>query len=76
MKDILDYPVGTFGSNIKKEFLNLHEERCNKVTESFGGQDAFFKFIMENDPTWVAEYKRRFEEINGVQFPNNIRFEL
>lgn len=77
MKDILDYPIDTKGSDLPQEILALHVSRCEKTVAAFGGQDEFFEFI-NTKPCggWVLDYKAKFEEVNGVKFPNNIRFEL
>lgn len=77
MKDILDYPMDTKGSNLPADIMELHDERGNKTVEAFGGHDAFLKYVgSKPDGSWVSDYKAKFEEVNGVKFPNNIRFEL
>lgn len=45
MKDILDYPIGTKGSDLPREILALHESRGKKTVNAFGGQDEFFEFV-------------------------------
>lgn len=77
MKDILDYPIGTKGSDLPQEILALHEGRGKKTVNAFGGQDEFFEFV-NTKPCggWVLDFKAKYEEVNGVKFPSNIRFEL
>ena len=77
MKDILDYPIGTKGSDLPQEILALHENRGKKTVNAFGGQDEFFEFV-NTKPCggWVLDFKANYEEVNGVKFPSNIRFEL
>lgn len=77
MKDILDYPIGTKGSDLPREILALHESRGKKTVNAFGGQDEFFEFV-NTKPCggWVLDFKTKYEEVNGVKFPSNIRFEL
>lgn len=77
MKDILDYPIDTKGSDLPQEILALHESRGKKTVNAFGGQDEFFEFV-NTKPCggWVLDFKAKYEEVNGVKFPSNIRFEL
>lgn len=77
MKDILDYPNDTPGSAVDIGLLKLHESRGMLVFESFGGVSGFIAHCVEygNDKA-TAVFKQRFEEINGIKWPNNIQFDL
>lgn len=77
MKDILDYPEGTKGSDLPEDVMALHQVRGTKTVDAFGGHNAFMEYIgSKSGDEWCADYKAKFEEVNGVKFPNNIKFEL
>ncbi|QBX32646.1 hypothetical protein Asfd1_20 [Aeromonas phage Asfd_1] len=75
MKDILDYPENTPGSEVDDGLLKLHESRVHLVLESFGGVSGFIGYNMTHgDEQGIAEVKRRFETIHNVKWPHNIKF--
>ncbi|ATI17231.1 hypothetical protein [Aeromonas phage AS-szw] len=76
MKDILDYPVGTPGSEVEKHMLVAHERRCMETIEiSFGDESSFYDYISGKKPEdWAEDFRNRYEEVTGFSFPRNIRF--